>query len=260
MIAAHRVLDPKRARQMAGGLCALAVMTKVPCAGKVKTRLTPLLTAVEAAALSTCFLRDTSEAILLAAETERVIGVAVYTPVGDEDAYRGILPEEFLLVPQRGEPFGERLTFAAEDLFAVGFASICLINSDSPTLPAKIYQEAAHRLAGTGDRVVLGPSDDGGYYLIGLKRPHPEIFQAIDWSTERVFSQTLERAQTIGLAVETLSTWYDVDDHQTLARLFRELFENSLDMSDAYEAPHTRAFLADLMRRDGRRQGLPNES
>ena len=91
--------------------------------------------------------------------------------------------------------FGERLTLAAEDLFSVGFAAVCLIDSDSPTVPQHAYADAVRLLAQPGDRMVLGPSDDGGYYLIGLKTAHRRVFEEIDWSTERVFEQTVARAQ-----------------------------------------------------------------
>ena len=187
MIATHRVLDPKLADQVPPGLCALAVMTKVPRAGKVKTRLTPPLTPSEAAALNTCFLRDTASSILVASEKGDAAGIAVYTPVGEESSYYGTLPAEFKLVAQRGDSFGDRLIFAAEDLLALGFESLCLINSDSPTVPPQFYEQAARLLAQTGDRIVLGPSDDGGYYLIGLKKMYPEVFQQIDWSTKMFY-------------------------------------------------------------------------
>src|SRR5438128_1834067 len=101
----HRVLDPGNPPQIGKNICALAVMTKAPQAGKVKTRLTPPLTPEEAAALNICFLRDTTAAISHAAATGGARGIAVYTPVGAEEAYAGILPEDFELVPQRGDGF-----------------------------------------------------------------------------------------------------------------------------------------------------------
>src|SRR5205809_7039681 len=109
MNAIHRVLDPRKNDRVPAGLCALAVMTKAPQAGRVKTRLTPPLSPEEAAALNTCFLRDTAAAILETTEGGKAQGVGVYTPAGSEAAYTGILPEQFILVPQRGEASGERL-------------------------------------------------------------------------------------------------------------------------------------------------------
>jgi rSAM/selenodomain-associated transferase 1 len=260
MIATRRILDPKRPLQVAPGLCALAVMTKAPRAGKVKTRLTPPLTPAEAAALNTCFLRDTTGAISAASRKGGATGIAVYTPIGEEESYRGILPDEFQLVPQRGESFGERLICAAEDLLALGFESVCLIDSDSPTVPPQIYEQAARQLAQAGDRIVLGPSDDGGYYLIGVKKLHTRLFQDIDWSTELVWDQTIERAREIDLEVELLPAWYDVDDGVTLRRLCDDLFRSDSMTSDAYDASHTRSYLAKLLQLEGRTRIWPNDS
>jgi rSAM/selenodomain-associated transferase 1 len=250
----HRVLDPNRLADIDGGSCALAVMTKAPRAGEVKTRLVPPLTHNEAAQLNSSFLRDIAAAISAAiGETARSYarGVGVYTPRGAEAAYENILPEEFFLIAQRGHNFGDRLILAAEDLFKVGFASVCLINSDSPTVPAENFSQAVELLQLPGDRTVLGPSDDGGYYLIGLKKLHREMFERIDWSTERVLNQTLQRAAQIGVEVKLLPAGYDVDDWATLERLCSELLgENS--SRGCGIAPNTRKFLADIIKQEGR--------
>jgi len=263
-----RVLDPNLPARMGRGLCALAVMTKAPQAGRVKTRLVPLLTPDEAAELNKCFLRDTAAAISTAcsrrpageasevqlghagaSHTEAATtacGIAVYTPVGAESAYTDILPADFTLLPQRGDKFGERLYFAVEDLFKCGFESVCLIDSDSPTVPAENFTEAVEMLSASEDRVVLGPSDDGGYYLIGVKKPHRHLFEQIDWSTERVLTQTIQRATEIGLEIKLLPTGYDVDDGATLRRLCNELLAKT---TSADIAPHTREFLASFVER-----------
>jgi rSAM/selenodomain-associated transferase 1 len=238
----HRVLDPSAPPTTAKDVCALAVMTKAPRAGKVKTRLVPPLSAEEAAQLNICFLRDTAAAISRACGTT-ARGIGVYTPIGAEAAYIGILPREFELLPQRGDGFGERLAFAAEDLFRCGFASVCLIDSDSPTVSADAYAKAVEFLSKPGDCVVLGPSDDGGYYLIGLKRNYPQLFERIDWSTERVLEQTTERARELNLEIELLPTGYDVDDATTLRRLCDELLSRKTTNDIA---PNTQKFLATL--------------
>jgi rSAM/selenodomain-associated transferase 1 len=230
---------------MGTNLCALAVMTKAPRAGQVKTRLVPPLSPEEAAQLNVYFLRDTAAAIAKACGTT-ARGVGVYTPIGTEAAYIDILPGDFELLPQRGDGFGERLAFATEDLFQCGFTSVCLIDSDSPTVSADVYAEAVALLSRPGDRVVLGPSDDGGYYLIGLKQNHWQLFERIDWSTERVLEQTKQRARELSLEVNLLSTGYDVDDAATLHRLCDELLS---DKSERDLAPNTRQFLAALTAR-----------
>ena len=260
---AFRVLDPNLPDLCTRGFCGLAVMTKAPQAGRVKTRLVPLLTPEEAAELNKCFLRDTAVAISLCcsgglqppiASNARLhpgahgaplqcCGIAVYTPIGAESSYDGILPADFSLLPQRGDKFGERLYFATEDLFKCGFESVCLIDSDSPTVPAENFAEAVELLSTHEDRIVLGPSDDGGYYLIGMKRPHRHLFEQIDWSTERVLKQTIQRAIEIGLEVKLLSVGYDVDDDASLHRLCNELLA---DTTSADLAPYTREFLARL--------------
>jgi uncharacterized protein len=260
------VLNPTASYPELCRVCALAVMTKAPQPGRVKTRLVPPLTWDSAAELNKCFLRDTADAILSACSrlmddvtrkglppgdsTEQLEavptsarGVAVYTPVGDESVYEDILPPDFLLLPQRGEQFGERLYLAAEDLFNCGFEAVCLIDSDSPTVPAENFAEALRLLRATGDRMVLGPSDDGGYYLIGIKSLHRELFERIEWSTESVLGQTIERAHELSLEVKLLPTGYDVDDGVTLRRLQQELLSKKT-FSDL--APHTREFLRAL--------------
>jgi uncharacterized protein len=238
----HRVLDPAAHAAIGNNLCALAVMTKAPRAGQVKTRLVPPLTPEEAAQLNVCFLRDTAAAIAKACGTT-ARGVGVYTPIGAEGAYIDILPSAFELLPQRGDGFGERLAFATADLFQCGFGSVCLIDSDSPTVSADVYADAVEILSKAGDRIVLGPSDDGGYYLIGLKQTRRELFERIDWSTERVLDQTKTRARELNLDVSLLPTGYDVDDAATLRRLCDELLSNK---SERDVAPNTRKFLAAL--------------
>lgn len=246
----HRVLDPTAGVQVRPALCALGVMTKAPRAGRVKTRLSPPLTSEEAAALNTCFLRDTAAAIAMTAAEGLAHGVGVYTPAGEEDAYTDILPADFYLTPQRGDLFGERLTLAAEDLLGLGFESICLIDSDSPTVPQAAYARATQLLSQPGDRIVLGPSHDGGYYLIGMKHLHRRVFEDIDWSTERVAEQTIARTEEIGVSIELLPTWYDVDDRATLRRLCDELLGDW--NSGGYAAPATHEFLSGILEREGR--------
>jgi hypothetical protein len=229
-------------------------MTKEPRAGKVKTRLVPPLTPEEAAALNVCFLRDIAAAIEQARQSTQARGVAVYTPAAAGNSYYGILPDDFLLVAQRGEDFGARLFFATEDILRLGFASVCLINSDSPTVPPSVFSEAAKVLAEEGDRVVLGPSDDGGYYLIGLKQLHRRIFEEIDWSTERVLKQTIDRANELQLQVHLLPAWFDVDDRGTLQRLCKSLLQSS-----GQNAPATKSFLENLVAHDGLDRICPKE-
>jgi len=258
MKVAHRSLDPAVNRPRLNKICALAVMTKAPRAGQVKTRLVPPLTLDEAAQLNICFLRDTAAAITKTSRA-KARGVGVYTPLGAEFTYAEILPADFDLLVQRGDNFGERLTNAAQDLFQIGFESVCLIDSDSPTVSAESYAEAVDLLSINGDRVVLGPSDDGGYYLIGMKVFHRELFSEIDWSTERVFRQTEARAAALGLETKLLPSCYDVDERAALHRLCEDLLGGQANLNlDA--ALNTREFLNEIISREGRDRIWPRPS
>ena len=224
---------------------AFALMAKAPRVGSVKTRLVPPLTLAEAAELSRCFIRDMAASISRVGQDWNIAGGVAFTPAEDAAAFDGLLPAGFQLVPQRGADLGERLLHATEDLLGAGFASVCLINADSPNLPEARLTETAALLERPGDRVVLGEADDGGYYLIGLKHAHRHMFERIEWSTARVFRQSLERAAEIGLEVARLTPWYDIDDAASLSRLHRELAGPSQgNLGDA--APATAEFLREL--------------
>lgn len=205
--------------------CAIAVMAKASIAGQAKTRLAPIVTAAEAAALNTSFLRDVADNLVAASQLANITGVMAYAPAGSAEFFRGIMPDGIGLLETVMPGFGACLLHAAETLLASGHEAVCLLNSDSPTLPVGYLVAAATALAAPGDRIVLGPSTDGGYYLLGLKQVHRRLFEDIDWSTERVAGQTLARARELGLAVHMLPTWYDVDDLDALRLLVGELME-----------------------------------
>ena len=218
-------------------------MAKAPRPGKVKTRLSPPLTLEQTAALNVRFLRDTTENL---ATIPGSAGLISYTPAGDEALFAGLLPDTFALVPQRGDGFGERLLAAARDILAIGYGAVCLIDSDSPTVPAAAFQQAVEALAQPGDRIVLGPSNDGGYYLIGMKQPHSEPFERITWSTGTVLEETIQRCREANLEVVMLPLWYDVDDAETLDTLVQELLNDvapAFAELKGYAACHTRELL-----------------
>jgi uncharacterized protein len=242
----YAILDPANPVCRRVSQCALAVMAKAPRPGRVKTRLSPPLTFEESAGINICFLRDTAENIVTVSASGNGAGVISYTPVGDEALFDGLLPAEFVLIPQRGDGFGERLLATAEDLLACGYGSVCLIDSDSPTVPAVAFEQAIAELQREGDRIVLGPSHDGGYYLIGLKKAHAEVFANITWSTSVVFAETAAAAKAAGIEVVVLPLWYDVDDGETLELLEGELLHErppSFTAVPGYDAVHTRNFL-----------------
>jgi len=246
----YLILDPASRNPELESKCALAVMAKAPRPGKVKTRLSPPLTAEQAAALNICFLRDTSRNIANVAAASEASGLVSYTPVGDERLFDGLLPVGFRLVAQRGDGFGERLLAAAEDILACGFGAVCLINSDSPTLPTTALRHAVEELNRPGDRIVLGGSSDGGYYLIGMKAPHPEPFTSIHWSTSSVYAETVAAIARAGVELIEIPVWYDVDDGETLKLLQDELLRSippPFATTTGYPAPYSLSFLLETV-------------
>jgi rSAM/selenodomain-associated transferase 1 len=208
--------------------CGIAVMAKASAPGRTKTRLVPPLTSQEAAAFNTAFLQDVSTNILAAGKVRRIQPYMAYGPPGPESVafFRDALPGEVGLLEAWWPDFGDCLFGAIDQLLALGHASAVVLNSDSPTLPTSLLVETAEVLSHPGDRAVLGPSTDGGYYLLGLKARHRRLFEDMTWSTDQVAEQTLARVAEIGLAVHLLPAWYDVDDAQSLRVLYGELFED----------------------------------
>jgi uncharacterized protein len=219
-------------------------MCKAPQPGHAKTRLAKAIGAVAASELSACFLRDVAAAIEAVPEALGRRGYVVYAPAGTEELLRKLIPEKFGLLLQAGGDLGEALFGAMRDLLLAGHDCVVLVNGDSPTLPSRFLVQAIEILRNPGDRVVLGPACDGGYYLIGLKFPHQRLFAQIEWGTRTVLSRTRERAAEIGLATTLLPEWYDVDDLETLGWLQDELVGNSMRFEGGSGALATRAFLA----------------
>lgn len=241
--------------------CAIAIMAKAPDAGRVKTRLLPVLRAEEAQDLSACFLRDMTRMLALAGREAAVDSYIAFAPAGSTASFAPIvapgtgfvLADGSIDAPIGVEGFGRCLLQAARALFALGYGTVGLLNSDSPTLPPSLIVEAARLLTALGDHAVLGPSTDGGYYLLGLKAPHAELFTAIDWSTKRVAAQTRIRARQCGLAIAELTPWYDVDDPDSLAHLARDLGGSA---PGEPRAPYAAPFTADWLNRHGIAQRL----
>jgi len=210
--------------------CAIGVMAKAPQPGRAKTRLLPTLTPDAAAELSAAFLRDVTENIRLAARTVPIEGCIAYAPAGQEALFDGhIAPGTFLLLadgsppmPPRVQGFGRCLLHAIQAMLGAGYAAACVLNADGPTLPTALLRQAASALLAPGERVVLGPAEDGGYYLLGMTRPHAHLFEDIAWSTDAVAAATRDRARALGLDIVELATWYDVDDLASLQRLVDE--------------------------------------
>ncbi len=229
-------------------------MAKAPRPGKVKTRLSPPLSPEEAVRMSAAFLRDITENIRLAAQDADIAGYIAYAPAGLEMLFNGMVAKGTRLVLADGDGaaaegvdgFGRCLLHATQSLFDRGHSAVCVLNADSPTLPTACLVEAARALEGAGDRAVIGAAEDGGYYLLGMNKPHPALYAGIDWSTALVAGQTRAAAAGLGLTLQELPMWYDVDDRAALLRLLQELESGAL----AYPAPATAALVDTLNLRD----------
>lgn len=205
--------------------CAIAVMAKASIPGRAKTRLAPPLSYDEAAEFNTSFLHDIAQNLLMASRHAPIRPFMAYAPAGTRQFFEDNLPAGIGLLETVAPDFGQCLFKAASALLDSGYQSVCLLNSDSPTLPCGYLIAAATVLAAEGDRMVIGPSTDGGYYLLGLKKQHRRLFEEVDWSTDRVFGQTVARAGEIGLPVVVLPTWYDIDDAAALCTLAEEVLD-----------------------------------
>jgi len=218
---------------------ALFVMAKHPKAGQVKTRLCPPLTPGMAARLYECFLLDVLD---LVGELSGVDPVIAFSPPAAKDEFSRLAPRRFQLVPQEGADLGARLENMFRILFQQGYHRVAAVSTDSPDLPVAYMQEAFFRLQ--AEQVVLGPCPDGGYYLIGLSGPAPELFRDMPWSTDRVLAETETRIRGMGLSLSTLPEWHDVDTATDLDRLVRE---SAMGGRSGNRATRTAAFCRDQL-------------
>ena len=217
---------------------AVAIMAKAPRPGAVKTRLCPPLLAAEAAALYRCFLLDKIAAVQALSGVRPMVA---YTP-DEAQAEFAVLAPDFALVPQRGPDLGARLHTTLASLLAAGHPGAIAVDSDTPTLPREFLQQAVDCLTGPGPDVVLGPTEDGGYYLIGVRVANRALFDDMPWSTSAVLEITLRRAAAAGLQTVCTPAWFDVDTPDDLRRL-RTVLDGG---RSAAEAGETARFLASL--------------
>ncbi len=201
---------------------ALITMTKAPIPGEVKTRLCPPLTPDEASTLHGSFVLDELERSRKAIKTQalrvhRYLGCA---PSPDHAFFRVLeARQEVRLLPQIGDDLGARMHHAFDQLFQRGYQRIIMVGTDLPDLPPTTYVEALTLL--NEHDLVLGPAVDGGYYLIGMKQPNPDLFSNIPWSTNQVTARTLERAKVLGLSHACLPPGHDIDSLDDLLNLIQ---------------------------------------
>ena len=202
---------------------AIIVMAKVPRAGTVKTRLRPFLSDEQCAELAVCFLKDT---VSKAAKIVQNVFVA-FSPAEYQKEIAALLPDDIFLLEQKGNDLGERLASAIENAENRGFNPIITIGTDSPTLPLNILRSAIESFFEPETDLVLGATEDGGYYLIGMRKLIRGIFENIAWSSDSVYRQTLESAQRGGIKnLLTLPKLYDVDFPSNLVYLQNEVKMN----------------------------------
>ena len=223
----------------------LIVFAKNPIPNQVKTRLIPALSPEQAAALYTAFLTDWCETLAKLHGVDRVIA---YTPPEAQPDLQALLGDDVIYIPQVGTDLGERLTSATHWAAEQGYTKVLLVGSDSPTLPISYISEAL-TLLDSAD-TVIGPSTDGGYYLIGfstetLATTVPHVFKEIAWSTADVFHQTVARIREAEVTLTLLPPWYDIDTPKDLAFLQAHIAAMRL-ASDTAQAVSTESLLAEL--------------
>lgn len=195
----------------------LAVFCKEPQPGKVKTRLVADgMSQNEVLQLYTAFLEDILE---LARQSGAGQKWAYYAPPASEAFQQKLKDKGFEIEAQSGEDLGQRMARLFQTAFSKGAGRIVLIGSDSPSLPKRYIEQAFQELE--NKEVVIGPTRDGGYYLIGLSKWIPEIFQNIHWSTPDVLMETLSRLDALNILSKTalLPYWYDIDEKKDLSFL-----------------------------------------
>ncbi len=194
---------------------ALAVMARAPAPGKVKTRLCPPLSPEQAAEFYECVLRDVLGELIPSARWDTWVAYAERS----RDYFLQLPEQSMALLPQRGSSLGKRMHAVFVDLCHAGYRQVVLVGSDVPTLKAASAKHACEVLEQDRSDLVLGPADDGGYYLIGLTRPEERLFSGIAWSTASVLKQTLARARELELRVQRVPGAYDVDVAKDMERL-----------------------------------------
>ena len=198
----------------------IVVMAKAPRADDVKIRLIPPLTKQQAATLAACFIRDT---VLNAKQLVDDVMIA-YFPSNARTDLEAIFPSGVLWFEQQGSNLGERLESVATHVSGLGFRPFIIMGSDSPTLPVALLEEALEALLYGRADVSLGPTEDGGYYLVGLNVIVTGLFKNINWSTPFAYGQTVANAASLNLRLHASPTWYDIDTPTDLSRLRDEIF------------------------------------
>lgn len=208
---------------------AIIVMAKAPVAGLVKTRLAEAMSPGETAKLAACFIADT----VSGAKQTGVPVLLAYSPEGGRSVIEPITGSDVHWICQQGADLGARMLSAFYHAAGLGFTPLVMVGTDSPNLPLASYQAALDALCHGDADTVLGRSDDGGYYLIGMKALCPGLLAGVSWSGPTVYAQTMENAERLGLRVREIAPWYDVDTPDDLQRLRQDLLGDPDGMTRA---------------------------
>ncbi len=195
---------------------ALIIFARQPASGKVKTRLTPALSPTRASQLYHCMLADTINRFESLEGVDRIL---FYTGGEDAESYFRNLWPDLRLRPQKGADLGSRIEEAFSLVFASGYRSAAIIGTDSPDLPVSFVIDAFRLLSDGNTEAVFGPAEDGGYYLLAVKRVYSDLFHEISWGSGQVLRESLEKAESMGIRVSKLPMWADVDTSEDLAGL-----------------------------------------
>ena len=198
----------------------LLIFAKHPTPGQVMTRLCPPLTHEQAASVHRACVGLLCER---AFRSWPVRPTLVITPDDAEAKFREFTGPFIAIMGQGEGDLGERLARAAKTSLDESTPAVLIIGSDSPTMPARLIHDAQSRLAKSD--VVIGPCEDGGVYLIGIKRAADGLFEGIEWSTDRVAQQLKDSAKSCGMTVAELETWYDIDRPADLDRALRDMHD-----------------------------------
>lgn len=219
----------------------LVIVAKEPVPGKVKTRLFPKFSPAVSADLYRCFLHDRIQEVSTLNEVDRAIA---YTPEDAGETFTTLALDGFELFAQKGKHLGERLNNIFLEKLSQGYKAVSIVDSDSPDLPKSLIKESFELLLSKRADIVFGPCYDGGYYLVGMRKPHPELFRNIPWSTANVLSVTLEKARKMGLNVKLLSNWNDLDTFEDLIEFYNRYKDRQL--SKDWAGSKTFSYLSQL--------------
>ncbi|HMF48459.1 MAG TPA: TIGR04282 family arsenosugar biosynthesis glycosyltransferase [Candidatus Saccharimonadales bacterium] len=195
---------------------ALAVMAKAPIPGTVKTRLVPPLSNEQACELYRALLLDQLDNLTGLSEIDLYLA---YTPADAAPLIENLAPPGFQYFPQRGVDLGARMSNVLAELWRRGHHRLVLIGSDLPVLRLEILRDAFKYLDAPDRRAVLGPSQDGGYYLVGMNQAIPEIFSGMTWSHDGVLADSLVKLHELCINFALLPDWFDVDTMADIRRL-----------------------------------------